>query len=87
MCFTFLETSNFYLPYRHQLNPGVLFFNMDFWMGFKSNLGAFCQNLLTFTILVDSKLDKTHCSARGEVVTKNGVQLTLIRYLLFAFNT
>ena len=70
-----------FIPYRHQLNPGILFFkNGFFWKGFKLNLGAFCQNL-RITILVDSKFGKTHYSARGEVVFKSGVQLAPIWYL------
>ena len=36
---TFLiATTNFELPYRCYLSPGVLFFKMGFWVGFNSNL-------------------------------------------------
>ena len=31
------ELGNFKLPYRRYLNPGVLFFKMDFWVVFNSN--------------------------------------------------
>ena len=76
------------LPYWLYYNPGILFFKMDFWVGFNSNLEKILPVFTKFWLKIRVLIGVVLKLVVGGVLFESGVQITSIRYirLLNKFN-
>ena len=73
--------SSIYLPYPLDSNPGVVFFKMDFWVGFSSK-NPLKSGLLSQKVGVYSrKTPKTGLFTYRGALFKSGVAIKRIRYI------
>ena len=68
-----------WIPYPRYLNPGVLFFQMLFWMGFNSNLAVICPSFANFWPKIGFLTGVVLEYSMGGVLFKSGAQITWIR--------
>ena len=68
------------IPYRRYYNSGVLFFKMDFWVGFNSNLAEILPVFTNFCLKIGVLTGVILKFAVGGVLFESGAQITSIRY-------